>query len=101
MVTDTYSKLDQAHPGSFALDVDVAVIVSGVHGDHSAVVADPGGREVPVTVERRLGADQRLERFGPVLGVGDAIWRALSAVSAEIVCAAHFCGRFVSRSAPG
>jgi glucosyl-3-phosphoglycerate synthase len=33
-----------------------------------------------------LDPNRLRERFGPALGVGDVIWRALSTVSADIVC---------------
>jgi hypothetical protein len=74
---------------SSALDADVAVIISR-RADHSVVVGDPFGQDA------RAGGfppdpDRLLERFGPVRGVGDAIWRALSTVSAEIVCVGSEC----------
>jgi hypothetical protein len=69
-----------------ARDVDVAVIVPGAGDNHAVVVADRFGQGLPIPVGLRAGADRLFERFGPVLGIGDALWRALATVSAEIVC---------------
>jgi hypothetical protein len=80
-VTDTYSNPRRALTRR-------VVIVPGARGDHAAFVADLCGQDVPVTVGRQLDPNQLPERFGPVLGFGDAIWRATSTVSAEIVCVA-------------
>jgi glucosyl-3-phosphoglycerate synthase len=55
------------------------------------VVVDAGSRDGTATVAERAGATvhqeaELLPRFGPVLGKGDAMWRALSVVSGELVC---------------
>jgi hypothetical protein len=65
---------------------DVAVIVPGAGSDHAVIVVDACGPDVPATVGLRVDPDRLVERFGAVLGVGDAIWRALSIMSAEIIC---------------
>jgi len=85
-VTDIYFNPEREAGRTIALDVDIAVIVPGVRDDHAVMVADPYRHHGSVTGGLWLDPDRHLERFGPVLGVGDAIWRALSIVSAEIVC---------------
>jgi glucosyl-3-phosphoglycerate synthase len=85
-VTDTLSTPERSAAPAFALDGDIAVL-PGTRVDH-AVVTDSRAQDALRTGGLRQHPDQLLERFGPVLGVGDAIWRALSTVSAEIVCVA-------------
>jgi glucosyl-3-phosphoglycerate synthase len=70
---------------SFALDMDVAVIAPNAH-DQLVVIAGTAGRHVSADGASRLDPDELRDRFGPVLGLGDELWRALSTVSADIVC---------------
>ena len=72
---------------------------------HEIVVVDAASRDGTAEVARRAGATvyqeaDLLPQFGPVLGKGDAMWRALSVLRGESVCfldadtedfAAHFC----------
>jgi glucosyl-3-phosphoglycerate synthase len=85
-VSDTCANPEQAVARSRAPDGGVSVIAPGADGDHASVVSEPFGPDVAACVSQGLDSDRLLERFGPVLGVGDAIWRALSSVSAQIVC---------------
>ena len=69
------------------------------------VVVDAGSPDGTAEVARRAGATvhqeaELLPQFGPVLGKGDAMWRALSVLRGELVCfldadsedfSAHFC----------
>jgi glucosyl-3-phosphoglycerate synthase len=87
-VSDTASTPDHTAAPSSALDAETAVSFRGAFADQAVVIVDPCAQNAPVGIGRRRDADQLLERFGPVLGVGDAIWRALSTVSAEIICVA-------------
>jgi glucosyl-3-phosphoglycerate synthase len=55
------------------------------------VVADDGSRDATAAIAARLGAQvvrpaELLPAYGPVLGKGDAMWRALSVMSGELVC---------------
>jgi glucosyl-3-phosphoglycerate synthase len=86
-VTDTLAPAERSSAPASALDGDIAVLGPGTRVDH-AVVTDARAQDTPRAVALRQDPDRLLERFGPVLGVGDAIWRALSTVSAEIVCVA-------------
>jgi glucosyl-3-phosphoglycerate synthase len=85
-MTVIWSNPRRAAAGPWALNVDVAVIVSGASGRRTEVEADRSGQDLPAVAELGQGSDRLLECFGPVLGVGDAIWRALATVTAEVVC---------------
>ena len=55
------------------------------------VVVDDGSRDGTGAIAQMLGAEvhraaELLSQFGAVLGKGDAMWRALSVCSGEIVC---------------
>lgn len=55
------------------------------------VVIDDGSRDATGAIAASLGAEvhrsaELLAQFGPVLGKGDAMWRALSVLSGDIVC---------------
>jgi len=55
------------------------------------VVVDAGSRDGTAVVAERAGAvvhqeAELLPGFGPVLGKGDAMWRALSVLGGELVC---------------
>jgi hypothetical protein len=81
-LTDTFANTER----DVASTVDVAVIAPGPCGTHVLKVSDPCGPDGSTSVGLELDPNHLLERFGPVLGVGDVIWRALSIVSAEIIC---------------
>jgi glucosyl-3-phosphoglycerate synthase len=69
------------------------------------VVIDADSPDGTAAIARRAGATvhqeaELLAAYGPVLGKGDAMWRALSVLSGELICfldadtedfAAHFC----------
>ena len=59
--------------------IDRIVVVDAASGDRTAEVAERAGAEV--WQERELQPS-----FGPVLGKGDAMWRALSRIDSELVC---------------
>jgi len=59
--------------------IDEVVVVDGASGDGTAAVAERAGASVHQEAE--LMADH-----GPVLGKGDAMWRALSVLDGELVC---------------
>jgi glucosyl-3-phosphoglycerate synthase len=55
------------------------------------VVVDAASQDGTAAVARRAGATvwqeaELMPAYGPVLGKGDAMWRALSALSGELVC---------------
>ena len=55
------------------------------------VVVDADSRDGTAEIAARLGADVHDQRvlapeFGPVLGKGDAMWRALSVLTGDLVC---------------
>lgn len=85
-MSDTCSNPEHAAACPCAPDLDVAVIAAGAGGDHALMVIEPSRSGVPDPVGWRLDPNCLLERFGPVLAMGDAIWRAISIMSAEIVC---------------
>jgi hypothetical protein len=85
-VTDTLLTPERSAAPAIALGGDIAVLVPGASVDHAVI--DSRAQDAPGAAGLRQDQDQLLERFGPVLGVGDEIWRALSTVSAEIVCVA-------------
>ncbi|HEY3758948.1 MAG TPA: glucosyl-3-phosphoglycerate synthase [Solirubrobacteraceae bacterium] len=73
--------------------IDEIVVVDAASADGTAEVASRAGATVHQEAEL-------LPQFGPVLGKGDAMWRALSVLRGESVCfldadsedfAAHFC----------
>jgi glucosyl-3-phosphoglycerate synthase len=59
--------------------VDELVVVDASSDDGTAEIATAGGARV-------IQQDEVLARFGPGLGKGDAMWRAVSATTGEIVC---------------
>jgi glucosyl-3-phosphoglycerate synthase len=59
--------------------IDRIVVIDAASGDGTAQVAEAAGAEV-------WQEGQLLPSFGPVLGKGDAMWRALSRVDSELVC---------------
>jgi glucosyl-3-phosphoglycerate synthase len=59
--------------------LDEIVVVDAASGDGTAAVARRAGAEVHQESEL-------LPRFGEVLGKGDAMWRALSVIDADLVC---------------
>jgi len=59
--------------------VDELVVVDAGSGDGTASAAREAGARV-------LSQDELLPEFGPALGKGDAMWRALHASTGELVC---------------
>ena len=59
--------------------VDEAVVVDAASVDGTASVAAEAGAAV-------LQEAELLPQFGPVLGKGDAMWRALSVIESDVVC---------------
>jgi glucosyl-3-phosphoglycerate synthase len=59
--------------------IERIVVVDAASGDGTAAVAERAGAEVWQEAEL-------LPSFGPVLGKGDAMWRALSQIDSELVC---------------
>lgn len=59
--------------------VDQVVVVDGESRDGTAAIAAELGAEVH-------SAADLLPQFGPVLGKGDAMWRALSVLTGDLVC---------------
>ena len=59
--------------------IDEVVVVDAASADGTAAVAERAGARVLQEVEL-------LPEHGPVLGKGDAMWRALSALHGELVC---------------
>jgi glucosyl-3-phosphoglycerate synthase len=59
--------------------VDETVVVDAASADGTAELAAHAGARV-------LQQDELMAEFGPALGKGDAMWRALSATTGEIVC---------------
>jgi glucosyl-3-phosphoglycerate synthase len=59
--------------------IERIVVVDAASGDGTAAVAERAGAEVWQEAEL-------LPSFGPVLGKGDALWRALSRIDSELVC---------------
>jgi glycosyltransferase involved in cell wall biosynthesis len=59
--------------------VDEVVVVDADPSDGTAAAARAAGARV-------LAQDELLPEFGPALGKGDAMWRAVHATSGEIVC---------------
>jgi glucosyl-3-phosphoglycerate synthase len=59
--------------------IDEIVVVDAASADGTAVVAERAGAVVWQEAEL-------LPAYGPVLGKGDAMWRALSALDSELVC---------------
>ena len=85
-MSDACANSERAVARSRASDGGVAVIAPDAGGDHALVVSELLCPDVAACVSLGLDPDRLLGRFGPVLGVGDAMWRALSSVSAQIVC---------------
>jgi glucosyl-3-phosphoglycerate synthase len=59
--------------------IDEIVVVDAASADGTAAVAERAGAKV-------LQEAELLPEQGPVLGKGDAMWRALSALDGELVC---------------
>ena len=59
--------------------IDEVVVVDAASADGTAAVAERAG--AIVWQEREL-----MPSYGPVLGKGDAMWRALPALAGELVC---------------
>ena len=59
--------------------VDQVVVVDGASRDGTGAIAARLGADV-------LDPDELLPQYGPVLGKGDAMWRALSVLSGDLVC---------------
>jgi glucosyl-3-phosphoglycerate synthase len=59
--------------------IDQIVVVDAASADGTAAVAERAGAVV-------LQEAELLPSYGPVLGKGDAMWRALSALDGELVC---------------
>jgi glucosyl-3-phosphoglycerate synthase len=59
--------------------IDEIVVVDAASADGTAAVAEAAGARV-------LQEAELLREHGPVLGKGDAMWRALSALDGELVC---------------
>jgi len=59
--------------------IDEAVVVDAASADGTAEVAERAGARV-------LQEAQLMPDYGPVLGKGDAMWRALSSLQGELVC---------------
>ncbi len=57
---------------------EIIVIDAGSRDDTAQIATDAGARVVQ--------QDEILSQFGPALGKGDAMWRALSVTSGEVVC---------------
>lgn len=74
--------------------IDEVVVVDAASADGTAAVAEQAGARV-------LQEAELLSTYGPVLGKGDAIWRALPALEGELVCLVDadtegFSARFVT-----
>jgi glucosyl-3-phosphoglycerate synthase len=59
--------------------LDRIVVVDAASPDGTAQLAEQAGAEV-------FQQDELLASFGPALGKGDAMWRALSALDSDVVC---------------
>jgi glucosyl-3-phosphoglycerate synthase len=59
--------------------IDEIVVVDAASADGTAAVAAAAGATV-------VQESELLPEFGPVLGKGDAMWRALSALEGDLVC---------------
>lgn len=59
--------------------IDEIAVVDAASRDGTAAVAERAGATVYLEAEL-------LPRFGPVLGKGDAMWRALSVLAGDVVC---------------
>jgi glucosyl-3-phosphoglycerate synthase len=74
--------------------IDEIVVVDAASADGTAALAERAGARV-------LQEAQLLPSYGPVLGKGDAMWRALPALEGELVCFVDadtegFCEHFVT-----
>ena len=67
------------HPFAEAGLIDDCVVVDAASADGTAERAAAAGARV-------LQQDELLPDFGPALGKGDAMWRALAATEGELVC---------------
>src|SRR2546423_9302201 len=59
--------------------IDQVLVVDAASADGTAAIAERLGAEV-------VQQDALLPELGPVLGKGDAMWRALSALRGDVVC---------------
>ncbi len=59
--------------------IDEVVVVDAASDDRTAAIARSAGATV-------LQEGELMSEWGPVLGKGDAMWRALSALDGELVC---------------
>jgi glucosyl-3-phosphoglycerate synthase len=59
--------------------IDEIVVVAAASADNTAAVAERAGATVYQEAEL-------MPHYGPVLGKGDAMWRALSVLNGELVC---------------
>jgi len=59
--------------------IDEILVVDAASADGTAAIAERAGA-------RALQEAQLMPGLGPVLGKGDAMWRALSAIDSELVC---------------
>ncbi|MFP5363225.1 MAG: glucosyl-3-phosphoglycerate synthase [Thermoleophilia bacterium] len=80
---------DEATTIARVVDPLMALLEEGVVDQ--VVVLDDDSRDATAEIATRLGADvvrpaSLLPEFGPVLGKGDAMWRALSILRGELVC---------------
>ena len=77
---DAAATLGRAIGSVTGLDrLDEVVVVDAASTDGTAVVAERAGAEV-------WQEEELLAEFGPVLGKGDAMWRAVSRLRGELVC---------------
>ena len=59
--------------------VDRVLVIDAASADGTAEIAERAGAEVVQQAEL-------MPQFGPVLGKGDAMWRALSVIDSDVVC---------------
>ena len=80
-VVDTVGRIveETVAPLAAAGLVDEVLVVDAASPDGTADVARAAGARV-------LQQDELLPAFGPALGKGDAMWRAVSATDADLVC---------------
>jgi glucosyl-3-phosphoglycerate synthase len=70
---------DTVGPLAHAAIVDDIVVIDAASADGTAEIADARGARV-------LQQDEIVTQYGPALGKGDAMWRALHATGGDIVC---------------
>ena len=59
--------------------IDEVVVIDAGSADGTAAVAERAGASV-------FSEDELMPSYGPVLGKGDAMWRALSVLQGELIC---------------